>query len=88
MDCEGGEYDVLMSAQPEDVRRISTIAIEIHGELHPVYKGINTMQQKLASLGFIQKDRRQIGAWDGIDQNGNYINYRDIPFSQELWVRQ
>jgi len=87
MDCEGGEYDVLMSAQPEDVRRISTIAIEIHGELHPVYKGINTMQQKLASLGFSQKDRRQIGAWDGIDQNGNYINYRDIPFSQELWVR-
>jgi len=87
MDCEGGEYDVLMSLKPDDMKRISTIAIEIHGDLHPFHKGINTMQDKLAYLGYTQKDRRQIGAWDGIDQNGNFINYREIPFSQELWVR-
>ena len=87
MDCEGGEYDVLMGLEPRDMDRISTIAIEIHGDLHPVHKGINTMQEKLAYLGFTQKDRRQIGAWDGIDANGKFINYREIPFSQELWVR-
>lgn len=87
MDCEGGEYDVLMGLEPNDMKRITTVAIEIHGDLHPMHKGINTMQQKLSYLGFTQKDRRQIGAWDGIDQYGNFINYREIPFSQELWVR-
>ena len=87
MDCEGGEFDVLMGLEPDDMKRIKTVAIEIHGDLHPIYKGINTMQGKLTELGYTQKDRRQIGAWDGIDQNGNYINYRDIPFSQELWER-
>jgi FkbM family methyltransferase len=87
MDCEGGEFDVLMGLQPDDIKRIKTVAIEIHGDLHPIYKGINTMQEKLTELGYTQKDRRQIGAWDGIDQNGNFINYREIPFSQELWER-
>jgi len=88
MDCEGGEYDVLMGLEPDDMKRITTVAIEIHGELHPTHKGINTMQNKLAYLGYTQVDRRQIGAWDGVDANGNYINYRDIPFSQELWVKK
>jgi FkbM family methyltransferase len=87
MDCEGGEYDVLLHADLSDMQRITTVAIEIHGDLHPTHKGMALIQNKLLSFGFTLKDRRQIGAWDGIDANGKFINYRDIPFSQELWVR-
>lgn len=88
MDCEGGEYDVLMHADAEDMKRITTVAIEIHGDLHPTFKGMNLIQDKLASFGFSLINRRQIGAWDGVDANGRYINYREIPFSQELWERK
>lgn len=87
MDCEGGEYDILMDADPEDMKRISTVAIEIHGDLHPKYKGVSIMQQKLFEFGYKLVDRKQIGCWDGIDQNGNRINYRDLPLTQEEWSR-
>ena len=87
MDCEGGEYDVLMNADPEEMKRITTIAIEIHGDMHPIYKGVELIQDKLFEFGYRMIDHKQIGCWDGIDENGNRINYRDIPFTQEIWSR-
>ena len=87
MDCEGAEYDILMSASEEDMERITTIAMEVHGDLHPKYKGIEVIQQKLESFGFTLKDRKHIGAWD-LDHNGNMINYRDLGRTNEIWMRQ
>lgn len=87
IDCEGGEYDVFMTATPEDVAPITTIAIEIHGDLHPKYQGVHIMQSKLAALGFKLVDRKQIGCWDGIDEHGRQINYRDMPLTNEIWSK-
>jgi hypothetical protein len=76
-----------MNADPEDMKRVSTIAIEIHGDLHPKYSGVKIAQDRLSELGFKLIDRKQIGCWDGVDQNGNLINYRDLPLTQEQWSR-
>ena len=86
MDCEGSEYDILMNASKEDMARVSTVAIEVHGDLHPQYRGIEPIQQKLESFGFTLKDRKKIGAWD-VDQNGSMINYRDLGRTNEIWER-
>jgi len=87
MDCEGGEYDILLNADFQDMDRISTVAIEIHGDLHPVYKGIDIIRNKLQSFGLRQIKQTKVGCWDGVDQYGNYINYRDLNLAQEIWVR-
>lgn len=87
MDCEGAEYDILLNASKEDMTRISTIALEVHGDLHPQHRGIQVIQDKLKSFGFTLKDRKNIGAWD-FDQNGKMINYRDLGRTNEIWVRQ
>ena len=87
MDCEGSEYDILMNATKEDMDRITTIALEVHGDLHPQYRGIEVLQDKLESFGFTLKDRKRIGAWD-VDQNGNMINYRDLGRTNEIWERK
>jgi FkbM family methyltransferase len=87
MDCEGGEYDILLNADPEDMAKVDTVAIEIHGDLHPTIKGVDIIQNKLKEFGFTQLKFNQIGAWDGVDSLGHRINYRDIPITQEIWGR-
>ena len=87
MDCEGAEYDILMTASEDDMERITTIALEVHGDLHPKYRGIEVIQQKLESFGFTLKDRKHIGAWD-LGTQGEMINYRDLGRTNEIWVRQ
>ena len=87
MDCEGGEYDILLNADQKDMDKINTIAIEIHGDLHPVYKGISLIRNKLSEFGFRAVEQKQISAWDGIDQYGKFINFRDLPITQEIWMR-
>lgn len=86
MDCEGAEYDILMNASEEDMNRVSTVAIEIHGDMHPQYKGLETMWKRLEGFGLKLKSRRQIGAWD-LDSQGRMINYRDLPRTNEIWSR-
>lgn len=87
MDCEGGEYDILLNADFEDMKKVSTIAIEIHGDLHPVHKGIDLIRNRLTGFGFKPTKQTQIGCWDGVDANGKLINYRDLPITQEIWNR-
>jgi len=86
MDCEGAEYDILMNASEEDMERITTIALEVHGDLHPKYRGIEVIEKKLESFGFTLKDRKHIGAWD-LGSQGEMINYRDLGRTNEIWVR-
>ena len=86
MDCEGGEYDIILNADPLDMAKIHTIAIEIHGDLHPTHKGVWKIHRALFDFGFIPIQQKQMKAWD-IDYFGNAINYRDLPTTEEIWIR-
>ena len=87
IDCEGGEYDVLLHADQTDMDRINTIAIEIHADLHPLHKGIHLIRNKLTDFGYKPIEQKQIGAWDGYNPDGTYINYKYLPLTQEIWIR-
>lgn len=86
MDCEGAEYDILMNASEEDMARISTLAIEVHSDLHPTYRGLEPIENKLKSFGLKLIDRKQNAYWE-YDQFGNMMNYREIPMTNEIWMR-
>ena len=86
IDCEGGEYDVLLNANPKDMARIDAIAIEIHAELHPEYKGFWHIHKALYSFGFKPIRQNQLKAWN-LDQFGIAMNVRDLPVYEELWIR-
>jgi FkbM family methyltransferase len=86
LDCEGGEYDVLMTATDHDFVRINEIMLEIHTDLHPKYKGKDIIEQKLIQHGFKNLNSAQIYYWDW-DQNGQPINYREAPFVNQHWKK-
>lgn len=86
LDCEGGEYDVIMNATPQDMQRITEIMMEIHTDLHPKYKGKEIIEQKLTDYGFKKLDSAQIYYWD-FDQNGNPVNYREAPYVNQYWKK-
>lgn len=86
MDCEGSEYDILMNADPDDMKRVARLAIEIHGDLHPQYKGAEFIHSTLKSFGMHLVDRKQVCAWDW-DHHGNLVNYRELPLTNEIWSR-
>ena len=88
MDCEGAEYDILLNADKKDMDRISHIAMEVHYETHPIHKGIHLINEKLKGFGFTLIHEAQIGFWEGINPDGTYINYRDIPFKHQHWIKQ
>jgi FkbM family methyltransferase len=52
LDIEGAEYDVLLNANEELLKRFSIIGVEIHGNIHPKYKGSDIIENKLNSFGF------------------------------------
>ena len=86
IDCEGGEYDVLLNADPKDMARIDAIAIEIHAELHPEYKGFWHIHKALYSFGFKPIRQNQLKAWS-LDQFGMAIDVKDLPVYEEIWIR-
>jgi len=85
LDCEGGEYDILLSATPEDMKRIDTVILEIHAELHPKYKGFKIIQDKLTELGFTRYHEEQV--FNGVYQDNVFIPISPIAFRQESWSR-
>jgi FkbM family methyltransferase len=86
IDCEGGEYDILLNADPKDMARITTIAIEIHGELHPTFKGFWHIHKALYSFGYKPIQQNQLKSWS-VDQFGNAFNICNLPVSEEIWIR-
>ena len=86
IDCEGGEYDILLNADPEDMARITSIAIEIHGELHPTFKGFWHIHKALYSFGYKPIQQNQLKSWS-VDQFGNAFNICNLPVSEEIWIR-
>jgi FkbM family methyltransferase len=86
IDCEGGEYDILLNADFEDMARITSIAIEIHGELHPTFKGFWHIHKALYSFGYKPIQQNQLKSWN-VDQFGNAFNICNLPVSEEIWIR-
>lgn len=86
LDCEGAEYDIIMNARTEDMRRVNEIMLEIHTELHPKYKGRQVIEDKLKEFGFTNLDTQQIYYYD-FDAQGNKINWREAPYSNQHWKK-
>jgi FkbM family methyltransferase len=86
LDCEGAEYDILFDSPPHIFQKVKTIAVEIHGDLHPVYKGLEPLQNKLTDLGYRNVMRTQIGMW-WYGPNGEPTRFDPLPLTVEKWER-
>jgi FkbM family methyltransferase len=55
LDCEGSEFDIIMSSSNEILRRFSTIFIEMHDNSNPelIYQDMTILKKKFFDLGFI-----------------------------------
>jgi len=85
-DCEGAEYDLLLNATEQDLARIKYIAIEIHEDLHPKFKGSKILHDKFLKSGFHRIQEKRIFYWD-LDQYGNKINMRPSDTVVEIWKK-
>lgn len=86
LDCEGAEYDIILNASDADMTKITEIVMEIHTDLHPIYKGTSVIENKLLAFGFTKIKADQIYTWD-IDHLGNQINWRECPYSNQYWKK-
>lgn len=88
VDCEGAEYDILLTANPTEMEKITDLVIEVHADTHPIYKGFDILNDKVRSFGFKLKDVRQMFTWM-LDPNGNIIegSMKPIPYRVEIWSR-
>jgi FkbM family methyltransferase len=85
-DCEGGEYDLLMQATDSDMSRISYIAIEIHEDIHPYYRGSQILHDKFTGWGFHRKNEKRLWRWD-YNERGERINMAPLPVVVEIWTK-
>lgn len=64
LDCEGSEYEILLNTPKEELRRFSTIYLEIHELPNPRYRMQGKMLLKhIESLGFKAIAGPQPGTW-------------------------
>jgi FkbM family methyltransferase len=86
IDCEGAEYDIILSASLEDMNRIEEIKLEIHQENHPVYKGVEIIENKLRNFGFHLVNNFPQAAWSE-NEKGEIFDYKEIPFTVQFWKK-
>ena len=86
IDCEGGEYDILLNATKKDMDRIDEIGIEIHEDMHPTYKGRKLIEDKLTSFGFINEHTDQMFGWN-VDAEGNKKDWTPLSYLNQHWIR-
>lgn len=86
LDCEGAEYDIIMTATKESMRRVKTIVLEVHSDLHPIYKGREIIENKLRELGFRNTKLDPIYLFN-YDNNGNLVNTTELPYSNQRWEK-
>ena len=84
IDCEGGEYDILLNA--DNLDRVSTVAIEIHADLHPNFHGSWHIHEALTKFGFKPIKQNQMKSWR-LDVFGKPCDIKDLPVSEEIWIR-
>lgn len=74
LDIEGAEYDVLMNASDDLLKRFSLIGLEIHGNIHPKYKGTQVLENKIIKAGFRQtKVLEMCNIYTNNDGTKNYV---------------
>jgi FkbM family methyltransferase len=86
LDCEGAEYDIIMTATPESFNRIKTIVLEVHSDLHPVYKGREVLENKLKELGFRNIKIDPIYFFN-YDLSGNMLSNEELPYCNQRWEK-
>ena len=86
MDCEGAEYDIVFDSPASVFDRVKQIAVEIHGDLHPLYRGVDLLQARLASLGFVCTNSVPIGMW-WYDSSGQPTKWEPMPIKIDTWTR-
>lgn len=86
IDCEGAEYDIILNARKEDMDRVTNIALELHLDIHPIYKGAEIIENKLADFGFIKNNDQQIYSWN-VNSKGIVTDYKEIPCKIQTWGR-
>jgi FkbM family methyltransferase len=84
IDCEGGEYDILLNA--DNLDRVTTVAIEIHADLHPNFHGAWHIHEALTKFGFKPIVQNQMKSWR-YDAFGQPFDIKNLPVSEEIWVR-
>lgn len=72
LDCEGSEFDILMTAEQELIRRFEIIYMELHGNTNskPEYHDVGIIRNQLTLAGFtIVKSGQYFGgpAWTPLD---------------------
>jgi len=86
MDCEGAEYDIVFDSEARVFDKVKQIAVEIHGDIHPFYRGVELLQAKLSSLGYTCNSSIQIGMWY-YDANGDTNRFEPMPLKIDTWTR-
>lgn len=86
VDTEGSEYDILLDASGEDIRRFEYVFLETHQVPHLESREARTaryMEEYMGFLGYEIESRRKLYHW-GWDAEGNLNEYREIE-NQESW---
>ena len=84
LDCEGSEFQILLSTPDEIVQKFHVVFIEIHGNTNenPAYHDVNVVRNRLTSLGFKQASLVPI-MW--FNEHGQ--PQHEIGVYVEKWVR-
>lgn len=85
MDCEGAEYDILLNTPDHVFDKISYLMVEIHGDMHPEYKGLSLAQNRILNLGFRLLSRKPFGIW--WYQNNQPIKFEPMNITIETWSK-
>lgn len=86
LDCEGAEYDILLDSPNHVFDKVMDVAIEIHGDTHPVHKGLHLIHNRLTQLGFTCVNRQPYGIW-WYDAQGTPVRWEPLNMSIELWSK-
>lgn len=86
IDCEGAEYDIILNATNDEMKRITTIAIEIHYDMHPIYKSSDIIEDKLSSFGFKLTKNDSVFEWH-FSPDGKPFIYKELPLKVQFWAK-
>ena len=87
IDCEGAEYDILLNADPEVMKRISEVVLEMHTDMHPQYKGAEILNQRMTELGYYVDMSKQLMGYN-VGPNGEISGVTYLPSVIQRWIRK
>lgn len=87
LDCEGSEYDILMNVSKEQMSKVEYIMMEIHADMHPIYKGFDVLYNRLKMFNFACLNQIQMFSWQ-VNEHGQAFNHQPIPVRVEVWKKQ